>query len=380
MTIGKARILVIDDEPGLLRVAERVLGDRYEVLALASPLEAVARAAGFAPDMVLCDIRMPELDGFGVMRRMKAILPGIDVILMTGSHSDPDEHLLRAIREDAFYFIEKPFDRRVLEALVTRCLELRRLRVAERRHTQRMEQELQQAHAVQKAMMPGEAMSSGPIRVRAACLPSSELSGDFFDFERTGGGGIGVMIADVCGHGVSAALLTATVKSAFRAEAESGFSPRRVVDRLHSMIASFPPTQFATLFVARIEPAGVCEYVNAGHPPAWKWGGDLGIERLESTGPLVSGAFPPGSWEEGRTRLAGGGLLVMSDGFADLLGPGGRLGMAGADAIARQAIGKGGAIIESMLDGAAAHRGPVARLEDDVTLLEATVAAPKKVS
>jgi CheY-like chemotaxis protein len=71
-------------------------------------------AGEFHPELAIVDIRMPDLDGFELMARLKARFPGLEVILMTGSVDDLDEKLVRAIRSQAFYFIQKPFDREVL--------------------------------------------------------------------------------------------------------------------------------------------------------------------------------------------------------------------------------------------------------------------------
>ena len=126
-----SRILVVDDEPGMVRAVERVLGGVHRVIGSQSSAGAAALAAEFKPDLVILDIRMPELDGFELMVRLKADHPDVDIIMMTGSLDDLDQKLIRAIRGHAFYFIQKPFDREVLQTLVERCLELRWRRAGE---------------------------------------------------------------------------------------------------------------------------------------------------------------------------------------------------------------------------------------------------------
>src|SRR5688572_21108221 len=121
----RGRVLIVDDEPGMLRAAERVLASSHEVMTATRPSEAMALAAEFRPELAVCDIRMPEMDGFELAEALRAADPGIDVIFMTGSSTEPDAALVRAIRSQAFYFIQKPFDREVLLTLVDRCLELR---------------------------------------------------------------------------------------------------------------------------------------------------------------------------------------------------------------------------------------------------------------
>ena len=149
-----ARILVVDDEPGMLRAVERVLSGTYHVIGTRSSRDALSVAAEFNPDLAIVDIRMPDLDGFELMARLKARFPELDVILMTGSVDDLDEKLVRAIRSPAFYFIQKPFDREVLKTLVERCVELRWRRAENSRHLKRLETEMAEARAFQQGLLP----------------------------------------------------------------------------------------------------------------------------------------------------------------------------------------------------------------------------------
>src|SRR4029079_13754941 len=149
-----ARILVVDDEPGMLRAVERVLGESYHVIGARRAGEALAMAGEFQPQLAIVDIRMPDIDGFELMARLKARLPSLDVILMTGSVDELDEKLVRAIRSAAFYFIQKPFDREVLRTLVERCIELRRRREDHHQTLKRLETEMAEARAFQHSLLP----------------------------------------------------------------------------------------------------------------------------------------------------------------------------------------------------------------------------------
>jgi DNA-binding NtrC family response regulator len=141
------RILVVDDEAGMLRSVERVLGQDYEVTSTRSPREAIVLAGEFKPDLAILDVQMPEMDGFQLMEELQGLDPEMDVIFMTGSIHELDAKLIKAIRQDAFYFLQKPFDRGVLLSLVDRCLELKRLDLSNREHLLRMERELGDARA-----------------------------------------------------------------------------------------------------------------------------------------------------------------------------------------------------------------------------------------
>ncbi len=369
-----ARVLIVDDEPGVLRAAERVLESHHSVAAAASPTEAIALAPSFRPDLVICDIRMPGMDGFEVVERIRAARPGVDVIFMTGSHTDPDAQLVRSIKDRAFYFIQKPFDRQVLMTLVERCLELRRLREAESLHLRRIEQELAEAKIVQGAMLAPASGEFDGITVHARYQACSELCGDFYDYAHVGPGRLALIIADVCGHGVSAALLTASVKSAFQTNISDHFDPLAVVDRLADTMASFTPDRFATAFVALIDrEARELTFVNAGHPAAILRGNDGAPRSLSSNGPWIGSAFPLKSWASDRVPLDPcGRLFVYTDGVTDARGPEGRFGVERLMKGTTQAPSDGAGCIDRLASDLAYFTAG-RPLTDDYTLVEVFV-------
>ncbi len=135
-----------------------------------------------------------------------------------------------------------------------------------------------------------------------------------------------LLIADVVGHGASAAMLTSLVKSAFRASYPD-YDPRTVVERVAETFASFEPGLFVTLLCARISaPASRLEYVNAGHS-----GGLLAVPGspaipLATTGPLVSPILRDATWQLGALDwLAEARLLVYTDGSTETWGRGAQL-------------------------------------------------------
>ena len=223
------RILVVDDEAGMLRSVERVLAQNYKVASTRSSREAVGLAEAFKPDLAILDIQMPDMDGFQLMEQLQALDPELDVIFMTGSVHELDAKLIRAIRKDAFYFLQKPFDRGVLLSLVERCLELKRL-------------DRKQPKALRCAWRGNLAMRArfnrvycllnlatvGGISVFARYIPCSELAGDFYDYVALPEDGAVILVADVSGHGASAAMLTGIVKSALHS-ASSDFMNQLVL-------------------------------------------------------------------------------------------------------------------------------------------------------
>ena len=361
----RARLMVVDDEPGMREGAELVLKRDYDVLALATPAEAIEQVLSFRPDLAILDVRMPGMDGFELMGRLKEIRPDLDVILMTGSVAESDRKLVRALKGEAFYFLLKPFDRDVLLALVERCLALRRLEEAERRHARRLEAELAGARAFQQSLMPPASGEIGAYRVHALYRPAEELGGDLYDYAACGDG-LACLVADVSSHGASAAMVTGMVKSAFHSCAEDGYDPVLVTTRVNVALSSFPTDHFVTLFAARLR-GGELDYVNAGHPPGLVLPGGTA---LDATTPLLhrtlelaepvrgSVPFPPGHR-----------LLLYTDGVTEAKGDDGRFGEERLHAVAT-AHRAGDGLLEAVA-GALEEFVAGRPLADDLTMLVA---------
>lgn len=366
------RILVVDDEPAMLRTVERVLAPTYAVVTAWDHVEASARARSERIDLAIVDVRMPEVDGFEIVSRLREVQPEIDVIFMTGIIHELDAQLIRAIRERAFYFIQKPFDREVLLTLVARCLELRRLEVENREYVATLESQLEAARAFQHSLLPEPNVAVGGVELSARCESSEALGGDLYDHVTDREGRLAFVVADVSGHGVSAAMLVGVVKSAFRDTRESAYAPQRVVQKISSAIRSFDDGRFVTVFCGRFDAAGTeFEYVNAGHP-----GGRLkraaGGKRpsLPLTGPMISPAFPDTEWSSDVVRLEPGDeVLVYTDGLSEARGGDGE--MFGPERLLRvfdASTRHGSAVIDELFAAVREHEGGRPP-EDDQTVV-----------
>jgi len=368
-----ARILVVDDEPGMLRAVDRVLSKDHHVVGTRLSREALSIAGDFHPELAIVDIRMPDLDGFELMAQLKARFPGIDVILMTGSVDDLDDKLVRAIRSPAFYFIQKPFDREVLRTLVDRCLELRWRREEHRLNLKRLETEMAEARAFQQSLLPDRETVVNGVAVCCRYTPSSALGGDLYDYAASTGR-TALLIADVSGHGVSAAMLTGIVKSAFHASHVDGFEPAAVVQRVSMGLAAFSPERFVTMVAALISPEErQLRYVNAGHPPVALWGRTREPRWLHSTGPLVSPALMESTWESPVVPIhEGDHLLLYTDGISDALADDNGKSEKGFTRIIDRESEGGAPLLDTIL--ADVHRRLAGRPQpDDLTLLTASV-------
>jgi serine phosphatase RsbU (regulator of sigma subunit) len=317
--MSRPRILVVDDEPGVLRAIERILSSRYDVRAVRLPSAALDAAAGASFDVAILDVRMPEMDGFALMARLGELQPDLDVIMMTGSTDERDARLIRAIREKAFFFLTKPFDREVLLTLLQRCLEARRLTRENRAHVFRLECELRAAQVFQQSLLPERAAALNGFDVSFLYEPCDELGGDFCDYVLREDAPGAMLISDVSGHGAPSAMITGMVKQAFRGAIQEQFAPATVLERIAAASHVFPEGKYVTATAVRFDPAStLLEYACAGHPPGVLLRRDGSLTMLETTAPLIHPALPHWRCEQQAVRMdAGDRLLLYTDGLPE---------------------------------------------------------------
>lgn len=311
--MARARVLVVDDDAAHRRTVERVLEGSYEVESVSGGAAALAACERERFDLAILDIRMPGMDGFTLMGELKTADPELDVILMTGSASDADARLVRAIREKAFYFVQKPFHRDVLLSLVARCLEIRRLSRERAQQASHLAAELEAARRFQASMLPATRLATPRLELAALYEPSLEMGGDFFDHVALPNDGLALLVTDVAGKGASAAMMTGMLKQAFHAAARDGYAPAAAGQRVFEACKLFPEDRFATAFCARFDAAnGWLEYVcTAGHPPAFVRRRSGEIDRLEVSAQMLHPAFEVFHFEQ-RVAEVGPGDLVFA--------------------------------------------------------------------
>ncbi len=119
----KARILLVDDDPGLLRLLTiRLRAENYEVEAMEAAAPALAAATRFRPDLVISDLRMEPVDGIGLLKELQQRWPGLKVILLTAHGTIPDA--VQATQMGAFGFLTKPVDKQELLDQIQRALKV----------------------------------------------------------------------------------------------------------------------------------------------------------------------------------------------------------------------------------------------------------------
>jgi phosphoserine phosphatase RsbU/P len=161
---------------------------------------------------------------------------------------------------------------RLLEALaghLATAIANARMFQRERFEKQRMAKELEEARAVQSGLFPASAPEAAGFDVTGVCRPCREVGGDWYDYIALNGGRLAVVLADVSGKGMGAALLMSSTRSVLRLNAARDLSPREVLSELNKfLVEDFPASKFVTLVYAVLDPGKrKLTFANAGHLP-----------------------------------------------------------------------------------------------------------------
>jgi serine phosphatase RsbU (regulator of sigma subunit) len=241
---------------------------------------------------------------------------------------------------------------------------------AEAARREQMDQELRLATLIQQRLLPEGLPSVPGWRVDTWYHPARDLGGDFYELIKLPEGQVGIVVGDVSGKGVPAALVMASTHSLLRAEAARLVAPSAVLGRLnHLLVAETPATMFVTCVYAVLDPTtGRLRWANAGQDlPLLRRGAE--VTQLRATG-MPLGLMPDMRYEERVTLIPrGASVLFHSDGITEAHGPGRE--MFGDDRIAALAARQldGEALIRLLLDELHQFTGPDWEQEDDITLV-----------
>jgi phosphoserine phosphatase RsbU/P len=199
--------------------------------------------------------------------------------------------------------------------------------LVESREKTRLEGELEIAREVQAQLFPSAAPELPGINLYGICRPARGVSGDYYDFLKLDHGHVGLVLGDVSGKGIFAALLMAAIQSAVHANFydghfpgghSAGVPPASLVARLNRQLcASTSQEKYATFFYAVYDAqARILTYTNAGHPAPMLFRGES-LVRLDRGG-TVMGLFPSASYEQAQVRVEPGDvLLAFTDGVTE---------------------------------------------------------------
>jgi phosphoserine phosphatase RsbU/P len=179
--------------------------------------------------------------------------------------------------------------------------------------------ELETARQIQSSILPASVPELEHLRISAAYHPMTAVAGDFYQFIRSDGNHLGVLVADVSGHGIPAALISSMIKVAMQSVAVHADDPAKVLAGLNRILASEAQGQFASAAYIWIDTdTNSALYSAAGHPPLLCWHNTSGeMQRIESNG-LLFGVGPDSEYPVCRVPLEQSDrFLLYTDGVTE---------------------------------------------------------------
>ena len=329
---GKATVLAVDDTPENLDVVKGILADEYHIKVAVNGQIALKIAQSQAPDLILLDIMMPEIDGYEVCRQLKEnpATRDIPVIFLTAKGDTADE--AEGFALGAADYILKPVNPPLLKARVNTHLTLKRnmdalqaaYAVINRQKT-RMEEELNIGRDIQLSMVPAT-FPAFPDReefdIYGLLKPAREIGGDFYDYFFVERDLLCICVGDVSGKGVPAALFMAVTKTMIKSTAVEDHSPASIMTRVNDEISQDNPNcMFVTLFLGILDTlTGEFRYTNAGHPYPLIKRADGAVDTLQKVhGPVVGAMDGMAYGEDLATMGRDDQLLVFTDGITEAM-------------------------------------------------------------
>ena len=296
------RILLIDDDSNVRRNISTFLSDSgFEIIEAANGSDGVFLFKREKPDLVLCDLRMPDMDGLEVIKEVTSESSNTPVIVISGYGEIGDA--VQALRLGAADYLMKPIkDLEVLEYSVRRGLKQAAL-IAEnldygkqlestnsqlRRSLDLLRTDQQAGRLVQTRLLPHTPLQLGRFVCQHKIVPSLYLSGDFVDYWSAEDGQLVFYIADVSGHGASSAFVTVLLKYMARDitkrqhKRHESLSAAAILAKLNKELNQANLQKHVTMFIGIVDQKlNYLTYSAAGHYPMPIVGSRKGYTLLE---------------------------------------------------------------------------------------------------
>jgi sigma-B regulation protein RsbU (phosphoserine phosphatase) len=330
------KILSVDDEAPLELLMKqyfrrKIRNGEYEFFFAHNGLEALAILYN-NPDIeiILSDINMPEMDGLTLLAKVNEMRNPALRVIMVSAYGDM-KNIRHAMNNGAFDFATKPIDMDDLSVTIEKAIEqINFVHETQREHTQleSLKRDLNTARDIQQYILPQVfppfPEDNDKLDIYALMEAAKDIGGDFYDFFRIDDDHIALVIADVCGKGIPAALFMAVSRTTIHAKGMQCGSAGECLTESNRLLAAYSvDNMFVTVFYAIYNTkTGFVSFCNAGHNPPHILRADGTVEELPYPKNTIMGAFEGIDYKEDTLQLEHGDSLVMfTDGVTEAMNP-----------------------------------------------------------
>ena len=328
------KILSVDDEMDLELLLtqyfrRKIRKGEYEFYFAHNGLEAIALLYK-NPDIeiILSDINMPEMDGLTLLAKINEMRNPAIRCIMVSAYGDMG-NIRQAMNNGAFDFATKPIDLDDLSLTIEKAIEqINYVHEMQKEHSQleSLKNDLSVASEIQQSILPRVfppfPEECDKLDIAASMNAAKDVGGDFYDIFRLDEDHIGIVMADVCGKGVPAAIFMAVSRTIIRATAMNGLSPAECITRSNSLLAADSvDCMFVTVFYAIYNlKTGEVFYCNGGHNPPHILKKNGEVIELPKSRDLMVGAFDGVKYHEETIQLEKGDAMVLfTDGVTEAM-------------------------------------------------------------
>ncbi|MBQ6200902.1 MAG: SpoIIE family protein phosphatase [Prevotella sp.] len=326
------KILSVDDEAPLELLMRqyfrrKIRNGEYEFYFAHNGLEALSILYN-NPDIeiILSDINMPEMDGLTLLAKVNEMRNPALRVIMVSAYGDM-KNIREAMNNGAFDFATKPIDMDDLSLTIEKAIaQINYVHEAQKEHTQleSLKNDLTTARDIQQYILPRVFPpfpdDSDKVDIYASMEAAKDIGGDFYDFFRIDDDHIALVIADVCGKGIPAALFMAVSRTIIRSKGVQGCSAAECLTESNRLLAAYSvDNMFVTVFYAVYNiKTGQVSYCNAGHNPPHLLRKDGTVSELPMSENTIVGVFDGLEYQEDTLQLEQGDTLVMfTDGVTE---------------------------------------------------------------
>lgn len=326
-------ILVVDDEPDvkyliLQKFRKQIAAGAYEFSFAGHGEEALDKLkSNGSINLILTDINMPVMDGLTLLSKINELNNKLLRSVIISAYGDM-ENIRTAMNRGAYDFITKPIDLKDLELTIEKSLreiEDYKLVLSAQTKLISLQQELDIANVIQTSILP-KIFPPFPDRkeldIFAKMIPAKDVGGDLYDFFFIDKYRLGVVIGDVSGKGIAAALLMAVTKTLLKATAYKGMPADNVLAEVNNIIVDESPSNmFVTVFYGVLDTrSGAFEYSNGGHNVPFLLSADGKAKQLDNIGGLMIGAMKDVPFESNVVMIQPGeSILFYTDGVTEAM-------------------------------------------------------------
>jgi sigma-B regulation protein RsbU (phosphoserine phosphatase) len=324
--LKNSRVLIVDDVKANVDVLVQALREEYKLSIALNGDSALRSAEKNPPDLVLLDIMMPGMDGYEVCRRLRAAPQTREVPVMFLSSLEDVVNKTAGFEAGGNDYLTKPFEVLEVKARVRSLLKAKAYNDAAK---EKMAHELRIAREIQLGILPADvsACTRGTgLDIQMIMEPAEEVGGDLYDVLRLDEDRVVVVVGDVSGKGIPAALFMAVSTTLIRAIARQVDRPEEILRRVNdALTVQNPRGMFVTIFFAIFEPrAKKISCASTGHPsPVLLRPGSAPRFPFQAPG-MVAGILPGSTVPNQSLDLQAGDTLVFyTDGVTEAFNAGG---------------------------------------------------------